>query len=236
MNKKRTKAGTSKAEAAKRRALFVEAMVNPDFKGNATKAAIAAGFPKRSAAQRGHELVKDREISKVIKARRSEVLAAAQKKTGLSTERVLRELEMIVYSDLRKCFDPATGALLPPHLWPDDVSPHMASVKVVEMAGGMAVGGEESEEELEEQPHGGKLKRRHAGGLMHVPMYTKEVKLWDKNAAIEKAMKYLGMFERDNEQKPPLALPPGTKTVRLDFSKVKARVRAAGKRAGEYGR
>ena len=32
----------------------------------------------------------------------------------------------------------------------------------------------------------------------------KKVKLWDKNAAIDKAMKHLGLFERDNAQNKPL--------------------------------
>jgi hypothetical protein len=28
-----------------------------------------------------------------------------------------------------------------------------------------------------------------------------KVKLWDKNAALEKALKHLGLYERDNRQK-----------------------------------
>jgi hypothetical protein len=31
--------------------------------------------------------------------------------------------------------------------------------------------------------------------------WVKKVKLWDKNPSIEKAMKFLGMFEKDNKQK-----------------------------------
>jgi len=31
---------------------------------------------------------------------------------------------------------------------------------------------------------------------------TKKVKLWDKNSALDKAMRYHGLFERDNMQKP----------------------------------
>lgn len=30
---------------------------------------------------------------------------------------------------------------------------------------------------------------------------TKKIKLWDKNSAIEKAMKHLGLFEQDNKQR-----------------------------------
>lgn len=31
--------------------------------------------------------------------------------------------------------------------------------------------------------------------------HTVKVKTWDKNSALEKAMKYHGLYERDNEQK-----------------------------------
>lgn len=37
------------------------------------------------------------------------------------------------------------------------------------------------------------------GGEIEVT--TKKIKLWDKNSAIEKAMKHLGLFEQDNKQK-----------------------------------
>jgi hypothetical protein len=30
--------------------------------------------------------------------------------------------------------------------------------------------------------------------------YTKKLKLWDKNAALDKAAKHLGLYERDNAQ------------------------------------
>jgi hypothetical protein len=31
--------------------------------------------------------------------------------------------------------------------------------------------------------------------------YTKKIRFWDKNAAIDKAMRQLGQFERDNTQR-----------------------------------
>ena len=31
--------------------------------------------------------------------------------------------------------------------------------------------------------------------------YSQEVRFWDKNAALEKLMKYLGMFAKDNQQR-----------------------------------
>lgn len=178
--KKRVKAGTSKAAAARRRALFVEAYCTNGW--NATQAAIAAGFSEKGADAVGARLSGDVRVQGIIKARQAAVMAAAQAKTGLTVEGTLRELHGMVHSDLRKAFDEKTGALLAPHLWSDDVARGMASVKVVEMAGGMKVDGE---------------------GAAHIPMYTKEVKLWDKNAAVDKAMKCLGLYEKDNKQKPP---------------------------------
>ena len=86
----------------------------------------------------------------------------------LTVEGVLRELHSVVHSDLRKAFDTKTGALLPPRLWPDELARAMCSVKVVEMA-----------------------KQKGPDGQ---PMYVKEVKVWDKNSAIEKAMKRLGLL------------------------------------------
>ena len=181
MGKKRVKAGTSRAAAAARRELFVEAYCTNE--GNATQAAITAGYSAKTAYSAGGRMLKDVEVSAAIEKRRAETLDAAQKKTGLTVEGTLRELHGMVHSDLRRAFDPQTGVLLAPHQWPDDVARGMASVKVVEMAGGMKI-------DLGQE----------AGGLQHVPMYTKEVKLWDKNSAVEKAMKHFGLFENDNKQ------------------------------------
>lgn len=170
MKKKRGRPGTSKAEAAQKRALFVEAYCANG--GNATQAVKTAGYVLSgpSARVKGSVLLKEPDVAAAIKERMDAELAKAQENTGLTVEGTLRELHSMVHSDLRKAFDPKTGALLPPHLWPDDVARGMASVKVVEMAGGMKVDGE------------------------HVPMYTKEVKLWDKNSAVEKAMKKFGLL------------------------------------------
>lgn len=166
-----------KAEA--KLAIFIEAYVANG--GNGKQAAIEAGYAPRSAEVTASRLLRKAKVAEAVEKRRSAALTAAQEATGVTVAGTLRELHGIVHSDLRKAFDPKTGALLPPHLWPDDVARAMASVKVVEMAGGMKVGGED--------------------GITHVPMYTKEVKFWDKNSAIEKAMKTLGLFEKDNAQR-----------------------------------
>lgn len=201
--KKRIKAGTSRSMAGQRRALFVQTYIANG--GNGTQAAIKAGYSRKGADVRAAELLRDRRVSEAITKARVAAIAAAESETGVTMKSVLRELAGILGSDLRECFDKKTGALLPPHQWPDRAARAIASVKVVEMAGGWQVDGE--------------------GGVQHIPMYTKEIKLWDKNSAIDKAMKHLGMYENDNRQKPPPTVNIGILTVGLDFDKVRARAK-----------
>lgn len=138
---------------------------------NATEAAKTAGYAASSARERGYELVKDREVIAALKQRRE----ALARKFELRTEDVLRELARIVHADPRKAFD-AQGNLLPVHEWPDEVAAMIASV------------------EVEELFEGSGESRKYIG-------QTKKIKIWDKNSAIDKAMKHLGQYERDNEQK-----------------------------------
>lgn len=180
---KRVKAGTSKAEAAKRRALFVAAMIENG--GNATRAYMAAGFTAKNANVAGveaHKLLKNPKIAAAVEAGRATAVAKAAEAADLSIAGTLRELNGIVHSDVRRLFDPMTNALLPINQWPDEAASAVASIKVVEMAGGMKI--------------------VEGDGAQHVPMYTKELKFWDKNSGIDKAMKHLGLFEKDNAQKP----------------------------------
>lgn len=155
--KKRAKAGTSRVSAAHRRKLFVEAYISNG--GNATQAAISAGYSPHRADVTGAKMVGDIRISEELERRRAELEA----KTELSTERVLREVARVALSDPRGLFR-ADGALKPPSEWTDEQAAAIASV---------------------EFDDAGKLK----------------VRLWDKNAALEKAAKHLGLYERDNKQK-----------------------------------
>lgn len=140
---------------------------------NATQAAISAGYTERSARTRGAELVKDRNILAMI----DEVTGKMEAITGLSLERTLRECARLAYSDPRNFYF-ADGTLKPVSEWTDDMAATVASLEVLE--------------EYEGQGEDRKLVG-----------YTKKLKLWDKNSAIEKAMKHLGAFERDNKQRLP---------------------------------
>lgn len=167
-------------KVAAREAAFIEAMVATN--GDKRKSAVAAGYkPGRAADKAGERLSKKVAVCTEIARRRAAVLAEAEEKTGVTVAGVLTELRALVHSDLRRAFDPKSGELLPPHLWPDDLARAMCSVKVVE----------------KEIVTGRGAKRK----LTIVPMYVKEVKLWDKGSSMERAMKHLGMFKQDNAQR-----------------------------------
>jgi len=94
----------------------------------------------------------------------------AATKSGLSVERTLLEVARLAYSDPRKFYD-AAGALIPVHQLDDDAAACIASIEVDEIGtGGNVIG------------------------------HTKKIKHWDKNAALEKAMKYHGLYKEDNKQ------------------------------------
>ena len=118
-----------------------------------------------------------------VRARIAELRKQASERAVVSESMVLEETSKIAFADLRRVFD-STGALLPVHQWPDDVAGAISSIEVVEMAGGAEIGGE--------------------AGIEHQPMYTKKVRLWDKNTALEKLFRHLGLYEQDNTQKNPV--------------------------------
>jgi phage terminase small subunit len=95
-------------------------------------------------------------------------IAEAQKKrsdrTEVTADRVLKELARIGFSDIRDIFD-ETGNLKRPEDWSDNAAAAVSSVEVVCKSLG--------EGEVE---------------------YVKKIKVWDKNSALEKIGKHLGMF------------------------------------------
>lgn len=137
---------------------------------NATQAAIRAGYSSKTAGAVGFENLQKPEIASAI--------AAAQQKrserTGITQDRVLQELARIAFFDLRKLYR-EDGSLKAMHELDDDAAAVLAGVDVVEMAGGVKMGGEE--------------------GLAHVAMYTKKTKIPDKVAALGLAMRHLGMLK-----------------------------------------
>lgn len=86
-------------------------------------------------------------------------------RTKITQDRVLTEIGRIGLVDPRKAFD-ANNALLPVKEWPDEISAAISSIKILEV--------------------------RDAEG--NVTGETKEIKFWDKTAALTLAARHLGML------------------------------------------
>ncbi len=101
----------------------------------------------------------------------AELAAPAAEIAGLTIERTLREVARLAYADPRQMFR-ADGSLIPIHEMDAEVAATVASIEHETLSGD------------EDGPSG----------------RTTKLKCWDKNAALEKAMKHLGLYERDNAQ------------------------------------
>lgn len=164
----RVKAGASKAEAAQKRALFIKAMVANG--GNATQAAISAGYSEKTAKQAGSRLLTHVDVKSALAAERGKALTAAD----LTVERALREVARLAFFDPRKLYD-EQGNLRPIHELDEDTAAALAGVDHVE-------------------EFSGKGKERELVG------YTKKIRHADKVGALNMAMKHLGQFAKDNGQ------------------------------------
>jgi phage terminase small subunit len=91
-------------------------------------------------------------------------------KFQLTTDRTLQEIARLAFSDVRKLFGP-DGQLKPIHELDDDAAACISSIDIDELRDGQNIIG-----------------------------VSKKFKHWDKNSALEKAMKHLGAYERDNAQ------------------------------------
>lgn len=87
-------------------------------------------------------------------------------KADVTAERVLAEIAKLCFSDVRKLYR-EDGSLKKPGEWDDETAAAVAALEVVEMAGGAGI---------------------------HVPMYTKKVKLWDKKGALELLAKHFALL------------------------------------------
>lgn len=146
--------------------------------GNASQA-YREVYPNAGAAAhvQAAALMKKPHVQEMIAKRRNASLAVAQDATDMDLIEVLKELKALVQSDIRELYD-EHGAMKPIKEWPDSLARAVSGVESAEIGqDGAAIGS------------------------------VKKVKFWDKNAAIEKAMKHLGAFAKDNEQKT-APLPP----------------------------
>lgn len=110
-----------------------------------------------------------------VSLRIDQLRGPALRKAEITVERTLQEIARLSYFDPRKLYRD-DGELKRPDEWDDETAAGVASVEVLEQ-------------------FDGKGEDRKLSG------YTKKLKIWDKNAALEKAMKHLGLYERDNAQR-----------------------------------
>jgi phage terminase small subunit len=173
---KRAKPGTNKEAAASRKKVFTEAYIANG--GNATQAAITAGYSEATARQQGSRLLTDVDVQVALTARQEKLAA----KFELTTEAVLKNLAQAIFFDPRK-------------LYREDGS--LKNVTELDDDTAMALAGFEVTEEKET-----------VDGHRQVVGFTKKVKWLDRNTAREQAMKHLGQYREDNSQRNPLAEVP----------------------------
>ena len=121
----KVKAGTSRAEAELKRLVFVEAFLANG--GNASKAAVAAGYSAKTCGVTGAKMLKDPRVKQQISIRQQETIAGLM----ITTERTLLETARMAYSDVRGLYHP-DGKVKLPHELDDDTAAAVASFKIDE--------------------------------------------------------------------------------------------------------
>ena len=139
--------------------------------GNATQAAIKVGYSAKTADQQGSRLLKDVKVREIIEASRGKALEDAD----LNLKEILLEAKRLALFDPRKLFDEA-GNLKPIKDLDADTAAALAQIDVYEEF----IGQGDNRQKIGE---------------------TKKIKIWDKNAALEKLFKHLGLYKEDNTQK-----------------------------------
>jgi phage terminase small subunit len=146
--------------------------------GNATQAAIHAGYSPKSARFIGAENLTKPHIAALEAQKQSEISQRQVERLEameLTEARVIRETARIAFFDARKLFD-AQGNPKPITELDDDTA--------------AAIGGLDVLEEWE-----------GTGKVRHLVGFVKKYKIADKNAALERAAKILALFGKDNAQK-----------------------------------
>ena len=132
---------------------------------NATQAALRAGYSEKTAYSLGQRLLKDVEVQGLI----AEAQAAREQRTHVTQDRVLHELAVLDFSNVRDYIIDGDGNLsLAPGV-PESAYRAIASVKR-------------------------KVRHRGTGDDRETEIET-EVRLWDKVGALRLTAKHLGMLQ-----------------------------------------
>lgn len=135
---------------------------------NATQAAIRAGYSEKTAKVIGSENLSKPAIRSAIQAGKQQL----QAQTGITKERVLRELGLVGFGDIRKLYD-ERGELRPIHELSAEEAAQLAGVEV----------------------------QQHRGDDDDQPVYVRKIKRWDKVKALELLGRHLGLWS-DPEAQP----------------------------------
>lgn len=139
--------------------------------GNATKAAILAGYGAKRASVTGSELVRKRRVSEVLTAEREK----ASQEAGITRERVLAETALLAFSDVT-------------HYSADD------NGDIALMAGAPA-GAMRAVQSIKRRT------TFRGTGKDQVKTVEVEIKLWDKPGPLKLAGQHVGLFKDAVEHK-----------------------------------
>lgn len=162
----------------KQRAFAREYVIDFD----ATKAAKRAGYSPKTAGMQGYELLRSAAVQDEVRR----LTAAKVARASIKADEVVEKLAQIVRSDITDVVSWGMVEVLDDQGMP------------VKLPGGEAV----------MRPHitvvnSDQLSKAVTAGIVEVSMTDKgtfKVKQHDKGAAIDKLMRHLGMFEKDNKQ------------------------------------
>jgi phage terminase small subunit len=142
--------------------------------GNGKQAAISAGYSPKTADQQASRLLKNVKVRQAIDSNRAEAVATAVRETGVTLERVLREIAKGAFFDVRKLFHP-NGQPRDICDLDDDTASVLAGLDVLE-------------------EHRGTGEEREFVG------YVKKYKLADRKGYLDMLMKHLGGYAKDHEE------------------------------------
>jgi phage terminase small subunit len=108
-----------------------------------------------------------------VSARVEELRGEVKAKFDISAERLLQEQARLALFDFRNIFDD-NGKLIDPRHFPDDVAAAVSSIKISRQR---SIDSQEAVEEVV------------------------ELKLWNKNTALDSLFKNKGLYDQDNKQK-----------------------------------
>lgn len=157
--------------------------------GNATQAAIRAGYAETSATAQGSWLLRRPHVRAELDRARMHLLA----RRDITADRVLEEYRRLAFSDIRGLFAP-DGSMRAPHEWDDETAAAVAGLEVSRTRTTTFDGDDIAK-------HGGTP-------TMSIEDSIVKVKRWDKLKALEVLAKHTGVLTQPGGTPGGTAPPP----------------------------